>query len=97
VIQSEHALDVRERASKLLRIDFEPGSAARLEPALAGLAGARVKLRGEHAVFELEDQDPRAFLATLFATRELPAPRSIEYGRISLQDLYADLYGVEAV
>jgi len=97
VIQSEHALDVRERAAKLLRIDFEPGSADKLEQALAGLAGARVKLRGEHAVFELEDQDPRAFLGTLFATRELPRPRSIEYGRISLQDLYADLYGVEAV
>ena len=42
-------------------------------------------------------KDPREFLARMLAIPELPAPRTIEYGVLSLQDLYTDLYGVEAV
>jgi hypothetical protein len=51
-----------------------------------------VKIRAE-----IEDGDPRAFLAAACADAELPAPRSIEYGSMSLSEIYRDLYGIEGV
>ena len=43
----------------------------------------------------LASPDPRPFLHALGALTDLPAPRSVEHGRISLQELYRNLYGVE--
>ncbi|MCP3917263.1 MAG: ATP-binding cassette domain-containing protein [bacterium] len=43
----------------------------------------------------LESPDPRPFLSRLAAAPEIDAPQTIEYGRISLQEFYRDLYGVE--
>ena len=52
-------------------------------------------LQGNALTVVLADRDPRPFLAALAARNDLPAPRSIEHGQLSLQELYRDLYGVE--
>jgi len=44
----------------------------------------------------LERDDPRGALAALASLPGLPAPRAVQYGELSLRDLYRDLYGVEA-
>jgi ABC-2 type transport system ATP-binding protein len=102
VIRDEDAASVRARSARLLRVEFAPEaerSAAwpDVRARLATLEGAVLHLRGTRAAFELASDDPRAFLARLLAVRDLPSPRAIEYGRLSLQELYTDLYGVEAV
>jgi ABC-2 type transport system ATP-binding protein len=56
---------------------------------------ADVYVQGARTSFTLASDDPRPFLDRLQAARELPAPRAIEHGRMSLTDLYRDLYGVE--
>ena len=44
---------------------------------------------------ELDRDDPRPFLSGLAADEVLPAPRVLDFGRLSLQELYRDLYGEE--
>jgi len=98
-ISVESAAAVAERARRLVRITFaaENGAGPRLADALARLKSGRATLHGSMALVELDQSDPRAFLAELANLRDLPAPIAIEYGQTSLQDLYRGLYGVEAV
>ena len=93
-ISVESAASVEQRAKRLVRIAF--ASAQGLPELAARLRSARATARDSVLVAELSGDDPRDFLAELAALRELPPPSSIEYGRTSLQDLYRDLYGVEA-
>ena len=51
-------------------------------------------LDGRRTVVELATHDPRPFLQALGGLGGLPPPLSIEFGRMSLEDLYRDLYGV---
>jgi ABC-type multidrug transport system ATPase subunit len=102
VIRAENASQVRARAARVLRLGFGPALArpevrAALEREVAAVPGARLSVRGERALVELSDADPRACLARLASAGDLPAPQSIDYGQLSLQELYTDLYGVEAV
>ena len=43
----------------------------------------------------LEEEDPRPSLGRLADMESLPAPLSVEHGRLSLRELYRSLYGVE--
>lgn len=96
-LSEESSAEVERRARRLVRVAFEPGAP------LAEIARRAVAELGLEAVAEsgelrlrLAEEDPRAALARLFARPDLPRPRAIRYGEISLAELYRDLYGVEA-
>lgn len=94
-IADERALDVQARARKIVRISYEREDDARSLSGRALELGARsARALGVRALIDLEDEDPRAFLARLSAIGG-PIPRAIEYGQLSLAELYRDLYGVE--
>ncbi len=98
LLADERADALRERAQALLQLDFQDGvDAAALAGRLSELGAREVRAAGARAAIELEDTDPRAFLARLAADRTLPAPRALSYGRPSLQELYRELYGVEGI
>jgi ABC-2 type transport system ATP-binding protein len=86
---------VLERARRLVRLSFD---AAPDEPALRALPGvANVRSEGARVSIQLAGDDPRPFLAALAAEPRLAAPRTIEYGALSLPALLRELYGVEAL
>lgn len=106
-IADERAADVQERARKLVRLSFERESEAReLATRLDALGASRgsgpsapivasARVRDTRVLVELASDDPRSFLAHLGAPGGMPQPRTIEYGQMSLAELYRDLYGVE--
>jgi ABC-2 type transport system ATP-binding protein len=101
LVSVEDARGVRERSERLVHVEYgseaeAPGVRDALQRAAAGLPGARARLDGTRLVAELDARDPRAFLGALAERAELPPPRSIAYGQLSLAELYRDLYGVDA-
>ncbi len=95
-IADETAGSVAQRARKLVRLAYADGAdSARVEHVLASMPGVRVTRRETRFSVHLDVEDPRAFLARLGAESSIPAPRSVEYGQLSLQELYRELYGVE--
>lgn len=95
-IADERAAELHARAQRLVRVSFEPGAPLARLPEFAPAWGARgVRVLGERAVFELEGGDARVFLARATADTRFPRPVSVEYGQLSLAELYRDLYGVE--
>lgn len=96
VIADETAEAVRRRASRVIKLRFPSDSSA--EARDAALRGPGVEgLSHEDGVTRivLDHEDPRPFLARLASLDSLPAPLSIEHGRLSLRELYRSLYGVE--
>jgi ABC-2 type transport system ATP-binding protein len=96
LVAMERADQLRERAARILRLTWEEADEAAVQRGLDALERARVTRTGLHAVIELEQPDPRPALASLAARPDLPPPRSVHYGELSLTELYHDLYGVEA-
>lgn len=100
-IANESAAEVSNRAARLARVDYasaEEAASVRSAMQAQGLEQAGLsELRCVDArlVAILASSDPRPFLQALGALSELPKPRSVEHGRISLQELYRSLYGVE--
>lgn len=101
-IADETSASVAERARRHVRIEYARGSdAARIARSLSSVTGARnvrVETAPSGAVragIAIDADDPRAFLTHALARVELDAPTSIEYGQLSLQELYRELYGVE--
>ncbi len=95
-IADETAASVARRARRFLRLAYDPAAdLAAIERALAAVPGARVVRDDERFGVHLEREDPRAFLAAACAVPNLPAPVSVEYGKLSLHELYRELYGVE--
>ena len=92
----EHAERLRERAARLLHVQWPALDEARLDAALARLKGCRARRDGNRAVLELESPDPRGVLGQLATDTSLPALQTLHYGELSLRELYRDLYGVEA-
>jgi ABC-type multidrug transport system ATPase subunit len=96
LLADESARDLAARARRLVRIGFaEPP--ADLEAVLRAAGAMEVRRRGGQFSVLLRDDDPRALLAVLAQRRDWPRPSSVEYGRLSLAELYRDLYGVEGV
>lgn len=96
VIADETAEAVRARASRVLKLRFSGDADG--DAIAAALHGADVEsLSREDGVVRLvlAEEDPRPFLGRLAAAEGLPAPLSIEHGRLSLRELYRSLYGVE--
>ncbi|MDA1266763.1 MAG: ABC transporter ATP-binding protein [Planctomycetota bacterium] len=94
LIADETPAKVHERATRLLHLGFAGEAPAALD-ALDGVES--VRREGPRAAILLIDKDPRRFLGALAARQDLPAPTSVEHGRVSLTELYRDLYGVEGV
>lgn len=95
-IADETAGSVALRARKLLRLAYKSHTdSARVEGVLSAMPGVRVTRRDERISVQLDVDDPREFLARLGAERSIPPPQTVEYGQLSLQELYRDLYGVE--
>lgn len=95
-IADERASDVQARARRLVRFAYGAGSdlCALAERArFYGAAAARA-IDGR-LVVELDRDDPRAFLVSALADPAWERPNAIEYGQLSLAELYRDLYGVE--
>ncbi len=102
VISDETPDELRARARRLLRMSWsagvEPDTLRReLERVLGAPPLGVAHVDGTTARVLLDAQDPRAFFERLAAHAALPAPESLEYGRLSLKDLYRELYGVEGL
>ena len=95
LIADETAEDVRDRAARAIRLTFGSSLGERQLAALAGDDVESVASSGAHVRVFLKSDDPRSFLARMCALDDLPAPRAITHGRISLSELYQSLYGVE--
>jgi ABC-2 type transport system ATP-binding protein len=95
-IAEESAASLAERARRLVRLGFEPGTDLRaVETALARFPEARLRIDGTVVHATIEGVEPSDFLVRALAAPGLPRPVSVEYGRLSLADLYRGLYGVE--
>ncbi|MEZ6015232.1 MAG: ABC transporter ATP-binding protein [Planctomycetota bacterium] len=96
LLADESAAEVARRSARRMAIEWADAAAAqRASERLAGPDVDAVAVYGARVTFSLAHDDPRPFLARLQAATDLPAPRAIEHGRMSLTDLYRDLYGVE--
>lgn len=99
-LASDDADSIAARARRILRVSYgaAPEAQRALEDGAARLApfAVSVSSRDGQLIAELEGDDPRPALAELAHESTALAPRSIEFGRVSLQELYRDLYGVEA-
>ncbi len=101
-IADETPASLARRAGRVLRLDF-PADAdrTRLVDTLERIGGARIArleptIDGSlRASLVLDTDDPRAFTAAALSCSALPRPRAFEYGRLSLAELYRELYGVE--
>lgn len=96
LVALEESAAVHERMARLVRVWWDGGLPAGAVARLDGQAGAEARQEDEHLAVTLPSGDPRAFLAAL-AAADLPAPSAVEHGRISLNVLYREIYGVEGV
>lgn len=98
-IADETAAGVRERAARLVRLCWPLDCDASLvRSALQALGGAEVSVAAVDGQLRASARvagEPRAWLARALALQSLPAPLSIEHGKLSLAELYRELYGVE--
>ncbi len=96
MIADETAASVRERAARVVRLSWpDNANLSGIEEKLAGPGIQSVRRDAALVSVVLEGRDPRPFLATLADHADLPAPLAIEHGRLSLRELYRELYGVE--
>jgi ABC-type multidrug transport system ATPase subunit len=95
LVADESAEEVRNRSRRSVRISWPDGvDLDSIERAL-GLPGVeRTTRNGSDILCLLSQPDPRPFLAG-FATLGLPAPSRFEHGRLSLTELYREIYGLE--
>lgn len=96
-VAEEDASEIAARARRSVRLEFADEralGAARV--ALAAHPELRFRVADTAIWLELERDDPREPLARLFAEPDLPRPVRIDYGRLSLADLYREIYGVKA-
>ena len=96
-LSEESAEEIQSRARRTLQLHYptnvDRGAVARVAEANGA---ERVTGDGGRVVLLLRDEDPRPMLAALCSATELPPPARIEYGELSLEDLYRDLYGTDA-
>ena len=97
LIADETPESVHGRAARVVRLGWPAGTD--LDGVEGKLAAVEqlvesVQREGTHVTLQLSSRDPRPFLAAL-AGLDLPAPSSVEHGRLSLGELYQHLYGVE--
>ena len=97
LIADESPASVLERTSRLVHLTY---AEALTEAQLALLRGPTVESiqpAGERVSVRIRKSDPREFLAALAEQTELQGPLRIEYGSLSLAEMYRDIYGVRGV
>ncbi len=102
LLDEEAARALQRRARAALRLHWgEAVAREALERVLDGSgAGRAAEIRAEGTratLFFASDEEGRAGLRAVLDARELPAPRSIAYGELSLTEIYRELYGQEGV
>lgn len=96
-LSEESADEIQGRARRTLQLRYPKGVDRAAVHRVAEANGAeRVSGEDGRVVLLLRVEDPRPMLAALCAAPELPPPSRIEYGELSLEDLYRDLYGEDA-
>ena len=100
LVAIESAAEVRERAERLVRLTYgavldQDVERTRIQAVLGELGVVNVHGTDHTLAVELREADPRPFLAALGDRADLPRPTAIEYGEVSLADLYSGIYGVE--
>lgn len=97
-LAEETASSVAARARRFVHFSWPSETEAiAAKPELERLGAERVVRDGVRTTAELGTADPRPFLTALSNAGGLPPPRTIEFGRLSLAELYQDLYGVGGV
>jgi ABC-2 type transport system ATP-binding protein len=97
LLSDEDADSVRSRSRRLVRLSFRPQDELEGLELVAQSAGATEVRRQEQRVsLYLPGEDPRPLLAALFSHEGLPRPLTIDYGELSLEELFSELYGEEA-
>ena len=101
LVDEAEAQTVRDGARRMLKITWEEGAGApspeNLHTALESIGVTDVRLEGTQATLLLPADDPREALGALLANPDLPAPASLQFGTLSLRELYRVLYGTEGV
>jgi ABC-type multidrug transport system ATPase subunit len=97
LIADETPASVHGRAARLLHLTWTTSAPENLEQALLGPFAEQVRVTGTRATILLNTPDPLPLLAELAGMPGLPAPASLEHGRVSLAELYRDLYGEEGI
>jgi ABC-2 type transport system ATP-binding protein len=96
-LAEENAEDVRRRSRRSVHLDFEDSTHAATFCARAQVEGViDVQARDEKVTLQLSQEDPRAALVQLFSDSDSPRPVRMDYGELSLENLYQDLYGEDA-
>jgi ABC-2 type transport system ATP-binding protein len=95
-LADETAASVAARAQRCVRFTF-PADAdiGRVAAELARIDRARLVVEGERIDVHLEADDARPFIAAVCTSTVIPRPRSIEFGALSLAQMYRELYGVD--
>ena len=102
LVKEEDSAAVRTRSARTLRLDYgealrQAELASSVLARLEALGARSARVQDTRAVIEVPGDDPRPFLAALCADASLPRPLALDYGELSLAELYRDVYGVEAV
>lgn len=99
LLADERLEDLQARTSRLLLLAWEGLEGAELETLLGELCTdlAEVVRVGERCSVLLNEPDPRPLLERLARSERLPQPSFVQYGQLSLGDLYRELYGVEGI
>ena len=97
LLSDEAADSVRSRSRRLVRLGFRPEDDLEEVERLALESGATdVRRHASRLSLYLPGEDPRQLLAALFERASLPRPLTIDYGELSLEELFTELYGEEA-
>ncbi|GEM_PF-607664 len=101
IIADESPASVLERTSKLVHLTYTesltPQQLAQLEGPHTDRIQPSLSTNSKRVSVWIRDTDPRAFLAFLAEQPDLPSPRRIEYGSLSLSQMYTDIYGVRGI
>ncbi|HIG12709.1 MAG TPA: ABC transporter ATP-binding protein [Planctomycetes bacterium] len=96
VLSKESADAVQRRSRSLLRLTYGAHDDFAAIEQVARASGVRdARRRGGRLTLQLDCEDPRAVLAAVCSASQLPKPQRVEYGELSLEDLYRELYDAE--
>ena len=101
LVDEDEARRVEEHARRMLKIAWSRADdvpdEARIASVLEEIGITESRVDGAGATLVLPGEDPRAALRALLERPDLPAPTSLSYGTLSLQELYRVLYGEEGI
>lgn len=96
-LSEESASDVQSRARRSLHLDFKDAPQAAAFAAIAKIDGVlEIRTLEQKLTIQLAQEDPREVLVQLFSNPHAPRPVRMDYGELSLEHLYQDLYGEDA-